>query len=215
MKLYIYDHCPFCVKARMIFGLQDVPVELVILLNDDVETPTRLVGKKMVPILQKADGSNMPESMDIVRYIDHLNGAPLLTGERNPALMQWLRKVDAYINALLLPHIAEAPFAEFATPAARAYFKAKKEASVGNFDELKKKTPELIKKIGQDLLLLDALIASNGAVNGTLSDDDIHLFPLLRALTLIAGVKYPTRVTEYRDTMAKQTGINLLTSIGG
>ena len=21
MKLYIYDHCPFCVSARMIFGL--------------------------------------------------------------------------------------------------------------------------------------------------------------------------------------------------
>ncbi|MGN6905595.1 glutaredoxin, partial [Neisseria sp. P0015.S010] len=24
MKLYIYDHCPFCVRARMIFGLRDV-----------------------------------------------------------------------------------------------------------------------------------------------------------------------------------------------
>ncbi|POU69340.1 glutaredoxin, partial [Pantoea sp. PSNIH4] len=27
MKLYIYDHCPFCVKARMIFGLKNLPVE--------------------------------------------------------------------------------------------------------------------------------------------------------------------------------------------
>jgi len=24
MKLYIYDHCPFCVRARMIFGLRGV-----------------------------------------------------------------------------------------------------------------------------------------------------------------------------------------------
>lgn len=46
MKLYIYDHCPFCVKARMIFGLKNVPVELVVMLNDDEETPVRLVGKK-------------------------------------------------------------------------------------------------------------------------------------------------------------------------
>lgn len=22
MKLYIYEHCPFCVRARMIFGLK-------------------------------------------------------------------------------------------------------------------------------------------------------------------------------------------------
>ena len=27
MKLYIYDHCPFCVRARMIFGLRDVAVD--------------------------------------------------------------------------------------------------------------------------------------------------------------------------------------------
>ena len=45
MKLYIYDHCPFCVKARMIFGLKNKPVELVVMLNDDeerdAETPDR------------------------------------------------------------------------------------------------------------------------------------------------------------------------------
>ncbi len=35
VKLYIYDHCPFCVKARMIFGLKNIPVELNVLQNDD------------------------------------------------------------------------------------------------------------------------------------------------------------------------------------
>ncbi len=53
MKLYIYDHCPFCVKARMIFGLKNIPVELNVLQNDDEATPTRMIGQKMVPILQK------------------------------------------------------------------------------------------------------------------------------------------------------------------
>ncbi|MDN5160564.1 glutaredoxin, partial [Escherichia coli] len=24
MKLYIYDHCPYCLKARMIFGLKNI-----------------------------------------------------------------------------------------------------------------------------------------------------------------------------------------------
>ena len=35
MKLYVYDHCPFCVRGRMIFGLKNLPVELVVLANDD------------------------------------------------------------------------------------------------------------------------------------------------------------------------------------
>lgn len=61
MKLYIYDHCPYCLKARMIFGLKNIPVELHVLLNDDAETPTRMVGQKQVPILQKDDSRYMPE----------------------------------------------------------------------------------------------------------------------------------------------------------
>ena len=53
MKLYIYDHCPFCVRARMIFGLRQIPVELIHLANDDEATPIGLIGAKQVPILQK------------------------------------------------------------------------------------------------------------------------------------------------------------------
>jgi hypothetical protein len=46
-RLYIYDHCPFCVRARMVLGLKGVKHELFFLANDDVETPTALVGKKV------------------------------------------------------------------------------------------------------------------------------------------------------------------------
>ena len=42
----VYDHCPFCVRARMIFGLKNLPVELIVLANDDEATPIGLVGKK-------------------------------------------------------------------------------------------------------------------------------------------------------------------------
>ena len=96
MKLFIYDHCPFCVKARMIFGLKNIPVELNILMNDDVDTPTRMIGQKMAPILQKDDSRYMAESMDIVHYVDKVDGKPLLTGDRNPAIAAWLRKVNEY-----------------------------------------------------------------------------------------------------------------------
>ncbi|WP_291971236.1 glutathione S-transferase N-terminal domain-containing protein [Candidatus Symbiopectobacterium sp.] len=62
MKLFTYEHCLFCVRARMIFGLKKTPFELAIIMEGDVETPTLMVGRKVVPILQKEDGSFMPES---------------------------------------------------------------------------------------------------------------------------------------------------------
>lgn len=213
MKLYIYDHCPFCVKARMIFGLKNLPVELIVLMNDDEHTPVKLVGQKMAPILMKQDGSCMPESLDIVNYVDNLDYKPLLTGATSPAAGNWLRQINGWVNKLLIPRVAEAAFAEFATPEARSYFKNKKQASYGDFEELKQHAPGLIKNVNDDLRALDKLIAQPNAVNGELSLDDIHLFPLLRSLTLVPGIVYPTRVADYRDNMAKQTQINLLSSI--
>ena len=204
MKLYIYDHCPYCLKARMIFGLKNIPVELHVLLNDDAETPTRMVGQKQVPILQKDDSRYM---------VDKLDGKPLLTGKRSPAIEEWLRKVNGYANKLLLPRFAKSAFDEFSTPAARKYFVDKKEASAGNFADLLAHSDGLIKNISDDLRALDKLIVKPNAVNGELSEDDIQLFPLLRNLTLVAGINWPSRVADYRDNMAKQTQINLLSSM--
>lgn len=213
MKLYIYDHCPFCLKARMIFGLKNIPVELIALLNDDEVTPTRMIGQKMAPILQKDDSRYMPESMDIVHYVDKLDGKPLLTGKRNPAIETWLRKVNGYANRLLIPRFAKSAFDEFATPEARAYFVKKKEAAIGSFADHLAHSPGLVKNISDDLRALDKSIVQPNAVNGELSEDDIHLFPLLRNLTLVSGVNWPSRVAAYRDNMAKQTQINLLSSM--
>ncbi|CCG86933.1 glutaredoxin 2 [Erwinia piriflorinigrans] len=213
MKLYIYDHCPFCVKARMIFGLKNIPVELVVMMNDDEATPQRMIGQKMAPILMKEDGSCMAESLDIVNYVDASDRQPLLTGSTNAAIADWLRHIGSYVNKLLIPRVTDAPFAEFATPEARHYFKDKKQGVYGDFVELREHTPGLIKNVNDDLRKLDKLIVQPNAVNGELSLDDIHLFPLLRSLSLVAGIEYPTRVADYRDNMAKQTQINLLSSV--
>ena len=52
MKLYIYEHCPFCLRTRMISGLKQLDMQYEVIMEGDAETPTRLVGKKVVPILQ-------------------------------------------------------------------------------------------------------------------------------------------------------------------
>ncbi|TQI80836.1 glutaredoxin 2 [Serratia fonticola] len=210
MKLFIYDHCPYCVKARMIFGLKDLPVRLVTLLNDDEATPVSMIGKKMAPILQKDDGSYMPESMDIVHYIDNLDGKPVLTGKTNPAISEWLQQASSYTSKLLLPRFASADFEEFATDSARQYFTHKKQATAGDFAALLADSADLIAQLESDLQKLSALIQSPEAVNGTLSEDDIHLFPLLRSLSIVAGVTLPDNVEAYRNRMAQRSDIPLL-----
>lgn len=210
MKLFIYDHCPFCVKARMIFGLKDLPVRLVTLLSDDEITPISMIGKKMAPILQKDDGSYLPESMDIVHYVDNLDGKPLLTGKTNPTIATWLQHTATYVNKLLLPRFANADFEEFATDNARRYFSDKKQAASGDFAVLLADSADLIAQLEEDLATLSPLIQSSEAVNGTLSEDDIHLFPLLRSLSIVAGVALPDNVEAYRNRMAQRVDIPLL-----
>lgn len=215
MKLYIYDHCPFCIKARMVFGLKQVPVAVQMLLNDDVDTPTRMVGKKLVPILEKEDGTYMGESMDIVRYIDERYTMPtgekqsVLAGDTRPEVTAWCQPASKAINSLCMPRWIELAQHEFTTQAARDYFQHKKEAMIGPFAEAKANSAALIEQVNAHLLELAPLIASPQAVNGTLSEDDFALFPLLRQLSVVNGVHYPEAVEAYRREMAKRTGVAL------
>ena len=77
-ELYVYDHCPFCVRVRVALGVMGVdykvltltltltrwarptprpnpdpnpnPNQVIFMGNADVETPTAMVGKKIAPI---------------------------------------------------------------------------------------------------------------------------------------------------------------------
>ena len=129
MKLYVYEHCPYCVKARMIFGITHTPVNVEYLLSDDEKTPTRFIGKKMAPILQKDNGAYLPESLDIIAYIDKQFGSePLMPGgdERIQNLEATARKEFMYGLAMPRWVKLDPPLPEFATESARNYFIKKK-----------------------------------------------------------------------------------------
>ncbi|GBQ22850.1 glutaredoxin 2 [Acetobacter estunensis NRIC 0472] len=207
-RLYIYEHCPFCVKARMIFGLKGVPVELVWLLNDNEADPIRMIGRKLLPILEE-DGRFMGESMDIVAHVDAM-GEPVLTGETNPAIAAWISSVSGPLYRLMLPRVACAPFPEFETTGARAYFVRKKEASTGMFAPYLESGTEQLAELNNRLPSLVSLIRSPSAVNGILSTDDIHLFAALHSLSIIAGVVYPPEVETYRQTMSGLSNVPLM-----
>lgn len=212
MKLYVYDHCPFCVRARMIFGLKNLSFELAVLANDDEVTPIGLVGKKVVPILIKNDGSAMPESLDIVRYVDENFGEKILADNVRPELEQWISDVNSYYNRLLSPRFVKIGLEEFNTQSAVNYFTKKKTETVGDFAENIANSAQYIKKINTDLTALSALLKAEDKANGEqLSIEDILLFPILRNLTCVKGVIYPNNVEHYMKKMAELVKIALYT----
>ena len=211
MKLYVYDHCPFCVRARMIFGLKNLAFEKITLLNDDEATPVGLVGKKVVPILIKENGEAMPESLDIVKYVDETYGEKLLSDEVRPEITEWMKKVGGYYNHLLLPRFVRLGLDEYKTQSAVDYFVKKKTEGIGDFDENFANSAQYIAQLSPDLVALDKLIISPNAANGTLSLEDIMLFPMLRNLTCVKGLAFPPNVAKYTERMAVLSQVGLYT----
>jgi glutaredoxin 2 len=204
-KLYVYDHCPFCLRARMPFGLKDIPVELRFLANDDEETPISMVGRKMLPILEDEDG-HTGESLDIVAKLDGIEGPRLFDGPARQEITDWIDAWQSRINSLVIPRTPVAIFPEFRTPEARAYFTAKKEEQFGRFDDLLARTDEISVEVAQGLRELEPILPDPDAP----SLDDILLFPILRGLSILPDLPLPPKVEAYRDEMASRSRIPLI-----
>lgn len=211
MKLYIYEHCPFCVRARMIFGLRHMLLETVVLLNDDEMTPIGLIGVKQVPILEKPDGSHMGESLDIVRFVDELSGSTRLYETIRPEINEWFERVGKYYNRLTMPRQAKLSLSEFATPSAVAYFVNKKQQKQGNFEQNLANTHQYLSTIHFDLAQLSQLMPDGACyVNGkNLSMEDILIFPVLRNLSIVKGLVLPENIRAYLLHMAQQSQVDL------
>lgn len=205
MKLYVYDHCPYCVRARMPFGLKNIPFEMVILANDDEATPLSMIGKKMLPILEDAAGF-IGESLDIVKKLDSLADPRLFDGPPSSAITTWLEKWSSVKNGLVIPRTPDPVYPEFRTESARAYFTAKKEVTFGRFEELLAQTDSFKAELAQGLAeLVPILPDPEGA-----SIDDILLFPTLRSLTIMPDLELPKSVAAYAERMSERTGIPLV-----
>ncbi len=215
MKLFIYDHCPYCVKARMIFGLKAQPVELVTLLNDDEKTPRSMIGQKMVPILEKEPGHFMPESMDIVKFMDEQNPPALVSESEDPALLNILDEANESYYGLTMPRWLNSGMEEFKTPSARKYFQNKKEAMIGPFDQALSNTPHFKKEMERVLSELEKKMPGKNQWYGgkRTSFNDFHLFPFLRGLTVVKGMVFPPLLDQYAKRVSEQTKVPLSSSI--
>ncbi|MCY1198632.1 Glutaredoxin 2 [compost metagenome] len=211
MELYIYDHCPFCTRARMIFGLKKMNYSEIILDNDDENTPISMIGKKSLPILKLKDNHYMGESLDIVTYIDSISGDQFLTKNRNIEIENWIINIEQTIYELAIPRWAFSDFNEFNEITSRMYFINKKQSAIGDFVEKLNTSPAKIDLIIKELEVLNNIISLESFENRTnsWSYTDILLFPILRSLSIVKGIVWPKNVQTWMEKMSEQCGIAL------
>jgi len=232
--LYVYDHCPFCVRVRAALGLKNVKHNLYFLANDDIPTPTALVGKKIAPILEwKEADVCMAESMDIVNLMDSDERCGP-TGVIKPAtgredLKAWQGSVRDLLRGLQRPrYVATGLIPEFQQLDGRHAF-VKNHPLVGyTKDEWKNGDMPLeeklklyaeamardpasdIEEVNRKLVELDDMVYSDQHCSpGGVSLDDIDLFARLRSITIIKDVDWPTKLRTYMDNMSELADIPL------
>ncbi|QPG06054.1 glutaredoxin 2 [Salinimonas marina] len=207
VTLYQYLHCPYCVRADMVANYLNIDHKKVFLDNDDTDTGERLVGKKIVPILQLEDGSAMAESMDIVQHLVSMSKTDLHEGSGYQAHLQMLDDISQATRGLLYPRHIRVTQPEFETQSARDYFQHKKEDMLGmSFDEAFENTEAYQSQVEQTLAALPEVILPEERDN-QLSWDDVMLFPILRNLTLVKDLKIPDQLRSYINQVSKLTNI--------
>jgi len=117
--VFVYDHCPFCVRVRLALGVKNVKHLVHFLANDDIPTPTKLIGKKIAPIFSiPEDDFIMGESLDIIAKVDSdprfgtVNTILPATGRTD--IKAWQKSVQTLLRTLQRPrYVATGLLPEF------------------------------------------------------------------------------------------------------
>ncbi|KAL3936103.1 MAG: hypothetical protein SGBAC_008503 [Bacillariaceae sp.] len=231
--LYVYDHCPFCVRVRVALGLKNIKHIVNFLANDDVPTPTALVGKKIAPIFNfPEDDITMAESMDIINLVDadERFGA---TGILKPAsgrtdLKAWQKSVQSTLRTLQRPrYVATGLLPEFAQLDARHAFikghqlppydkpewreEMEMEEKLKIYAEAMSTDPApMVEELNAKLVELDDMVYSEHyCTEGGLSLDDIDLWARLRSITIIKGIQWPAGLRAYMENISELSDVPL------
>ena len=207
MKLYQYDHCPFCVRTDMVANYKQVNHDKVYLLNDDEKSCHDLINVKMVPILQFDDGQAMGESLDIVAVLEqHGNTGKVLRPYGDyQSITRFFDQHSVAISCLLFPRNINIGLPEFKTQSARDYFQRNKEAVIGRgFKQALSETATHKASVEAMLMQLPALELPSQHDN-TISWDDVIIYPTLRNLTMVIDLHFPVAVRKYIDEVTAVT----------
>lgn len=179
----------------MALGLLNFSYESKVLPYDDEETPKKLTGKKMLPILS-ADGKTINESLDIIAFLDsgdQLKVHQTTNTSQFAAFEELLNQIGSSIHSLAMPYWIYTP--EF-NDSSRHYFQSKKEQKRGPFPELvrnqNKYFAELAPKLDEIQSRLNPFYQSE-----TFSLFDILLASHLWGLYVVPEFQFSEKMHQY------------------
>jgi glutaredoxin 2 len=233
--IYVYDHCPFCVRVRLALGMKNIKHKIHFMANDDVATPTSLVGKKIAPIFEYTPLSIcMAESMDIIQLIDNTNEfgpiQMIQPSTDRTDIQQWQKSVQSllrdlqrprYVNTGLLPefHTADGRYAFIRNHPIPPYEKSDwknnytLETQLLLYQQCMLQDPQAkIAQLNEKLIELDDMIYSDwycSNTNNGFSYDDIDLWSRLRSITIIKNVQWPSKLRNYMDHLSQYADVPL------
>ena len=205
VKLYHYVHCPFCLRIRMVLGNLDIPWKSVPLDYHDEETPLRLMGKKMLPIVEWDSGERMNESLDIMARLDSDNilGRELVTEEFNILLNQ----LAVPLFKISMPHLIWTK--EF-NEKSRNYFQRKKEKTRGSFLRLVAHQQEYLEELNRILAKIEPVLKNSTTyyASDKITLPDILLASHLWSLYIVPEFQFSPILHNYLQKVKKECRFN-------
>lgn len=212
LTLYEYEICPYCVRVRMLFGLKNIAHQIVSVDYADIDLPNRMVGKKILPILEINENGKityMIESLEILNYLDHHYGRPIIAqSKKQKEIEELLKTYMVPLYSLLAPRYLKSNFSELASDAAISYTRKKYEAILGqSFESCLEQTTEFLHIISGFMSAVEVFFDYDETLDETLSYADFVLLPMLRNLTIVRDMPFTQHLTKYIDYWCKKSKV--------
>ena len=210
MKLFLFDHCPYCIRALMVANYHQLSIQEVYLQNHDTQARIEKVDKNTVPILETQSGDYLAESLDIITYLNSLSHHnSLLPAQYQTEIQQLQQELEPNMYPLIFPRWLKIPLPEFQCEEATAWFTRNKSPMINeSFEAAFANSAHYRMKLNATLANFTALSLPSERHN-KLNYDDVFLFPLLRNLTVIAQVQWTPRLKQYLNEVSQLTHISL------
>jgi len=219
-RMHVYDHCPYCIRVELAFGLKGKPYDRVLYgygdkLGDEskkgcYDSGVVLTGKKELPVLEKigCDGKRewlKTESLDIIEWVEgqlsESDSFKSKSGREDlKAFFASNGRFKIVQRLLTRPRtIKMTHLKDWSRNEDRAYAVAKYEK--GGFDYAAAEASNVESLVEMKTLLEEAssLLGSNTSFyqDGVLGFDDLLYLPELRTVALVKGVEWPERIRNY------------------
>lgn len=210
MELFVYDHCPFSMRPRVIAGLQNIDCKITILNFADKQTPLKYIGKKICPFLVLEDGSTKTESLDLAYYLDSLNNTQKLSDKNiDPECNSLIKTHLKSIIAITAPKYIELKYPDFSTQEAIDLFLSREEAFLGHSIKMTEKQKQYhIENVGLFLTKSQKFLLSKSP-SFTLTTTELILFAYLRNIKNTGLINLDKKIDSFITEIATKANIKL------